>query len=70
MHIRTRLHQHLHVCPLWPRRRVHTMEWITGVKLTTLPPEEIRSFVKVGQEAFLTQLLEIGYFHGVWCVYM
>mmetsp|Transcript_6338 Transcript_6338/g.15184 ORF Transcript_6338/g.15184 Transcript_6338/m.15184 type:complete len:662 (+) Transcript_6338:167-2152(+) len=45
-------------------RRVHTMEWIQGVKLTTLPPEEIRSFVKVGQEAFLTQLLEIGYFHG------
>lgn len=45
-------------------RRVLTMEWVTGVKLTTLSPEEIRSLVKVGQEAFLTQLLEIGFFHG------
>ncbi len=25
------------------------MEWISGVKLTTLPPEEIRSLVKIGQ---------------------
>ncbi|PNW83358.1 hypothetical protein CHLRE_05g246552v5 [Chlamydomonas reinhardtii] len=45
-------------------RRVLTMEWVTGVKLTTLQPEEIRGLVKVGQEAFLTQLLEIGFFHG------
>ncbi|KAG2430848.1 hypothetical protein HXX76_009822 [Chlamydomonas incerta] len=45
-------------------RRVLTMEWVTGVKLTTLQPAEIRSLVKVGQEAFLTQLLEIGFFHG------
>lgn len=27
-------------------------------------PEEVRSLVKVGQEAFLTQLLDIGFFHG------
>ncbi|GIL78183.1 hypothetical protein Vretifemale_7622 [Volvox reticuliferus] len=45
-------------------RRVLTMEWVTGVKLTTLSPGEIRGLVKVGQEAFLTQLLEIGFFHG------
>ncbi|GFR44520.1 hypothetical protein Agub_g5787, partial [Astrephomene gubernaculifera] len=45
-------------------RRVLTMEWVTGVKLTTLEPQEIRGLVKVGQEAFLTQLLEIGFFHG------
>lgn len=45
-------------------RRVLTMEWVTGVKLTTLSPPEIRALVKVGQEAFLTQLLEIGFFHG------
>ncbi|PSC74696.1 alanine-glyoxylate transaminase [Micractinium conductrix] len=45
-------------------RRVMTMEWVTGVKLTTLQPEEVRELVKVGQEAFLTQLLEIGFFHG------
>ncbi|KAJ9519587.1 hypothetical protein QJQ45_000673 [Haematococcus lacustris] len=45
-------------------RRVLVMEWVTGVKLTALQPEEIRGLVKVGQAAFLTQLLEIGMFHG------
>jgi len=40
-------------------RRVLTMEWIEGVKLTTLAPDEIRDLVKVGQEAFLIQLLEV-----------
>ncbi len=45
-------------------RRVLTMEWITGVKLTTLQPDEVRALVRVGQEAFLTQLLDVGYFHG------
>ncbi len=33
-------------------RRVLTMEWVTGVKLTTLSPEEIRSLVKVGAEGY------------------
>ncbi len=28
-------------------RRVLTMQWIDGVKLTTLPPAEIRQLVKV-----------------------
>lgn len=45
-------------------RRVLVMEWVTGVKLTTLAPGEIRALIKVGQEAFLTQLLEIGE-HGL-----
>jgi aarF domain-containing kinase len=36
------------------------MEWITGVKLTLLPQDEIRTLAKIGQEAFLTQLLDIG----------
>jgi predicted unusual protein kinase regulating ubiquinone biosynthesis (AarF/ABC1/UbiB family) len=40
------------------------MEWVTGVKLTTLPGEELRALAKIGQEVFLTQLLEIGFFHG------
>ena len=40
------------------------MDWVTGVKLTGLPPEEIRRLVATGQEAFLTQLLEVGFFHG------
>lgn len=29
-----------------------------------LQPEEVRQLVRVGQEAFLTQLLDIGFFHG------
>ena len=45
-------------------RRVLVMEWVTGVKLTGLPSEEIRRLVAAGQEAFLTQLLEVGFFHG------
>ena len=45
-------------------RRVLTMDWLTGVKLTTLEPAEVRELVKVGQEAFLIQLLDIGFFHG------
>lgn len=40
------------------------MAWVTGVKLTTLPQPELRALVKTGQEAFLTQLLEIGFLHG------
>ena len=35
------------------------MQWIEGVRLTQLPPEEIQQLVKVGQEAFLVQLLEV-----------
>eukprot|EP00879_Flechtneria_rotunda_P007223 GHRR01007579.1.p1 GENE.GHRR01007579.1~~GHRR01007579.1.p1 ORF type:complete len:633 (+),score=243.40 GHRR01007579.1:333-2231(+) len=45
-------------------RRVLTMEWVTGVKLTSLPAEEVKRLVGVGQEAFLVQLLEVGFFHG------
>ncbi len=40
------------------------MEWVTGVKLTTLSPDEIRDMIKVGQEMFLTQLLDVGFIHG------
>lgn len=45
-------------------RRVLTMDWVGGVKLTSLPPEEVRELIKVGQEAFLTQLLVVGFIHG------
>jgi len=51
-----------HLAPLnsiFFHSRVLTMEWIEGVKLTTLAPEEIQDLVKVGQEAFLIQLLEV-----------
>lgn len=31
---------------------------------TRVQAEEVRQLVRVGQEAFLTQLLDIGFFHG------
>lgn len=45
-------------------RRVMLSEWVTGEKLTNLPAHEIQDLVTVGEELFLTQLLEIGFFHG------
>jgi len=39
-------------------------EWINGKKLTSSEPDEIRRLSRVGSEAFLTQLLDIGMFHG------
>jgi predicted unusual protein kinase regulating ubiquinone biosynthesis (AarF/ABC1/UbiB family) len=45
-------------------RRVLVMEWVTGVKLTSLEAEEIRQLVGIGQAIFLSQLLDFGFFHG------
>eukprot|EP00667_Euglena_gracilis_P002216 EG_transcript_2216 len=45
-------------------RRLLVSEWIDGVKLNNCAPEEIRELVAIGQEAFLTQLLQIGFFHS------
>jgi len=45
-------------------RRVMLSEWVNGVKLSTLPKEEIKELISIGQEVFLTQLLDIGFFHG------
>ncbi|WIA09229.1 hypothetical protein OEZ85_008638 [Tetradesmus obliquus] len=51
------------------QRRVLTMEWIEGVKLTNKPAMDeagldIVDFVDVGIECTLRQLLEHGYFHA------
>ena len=40
------------------------MEFVRGQKLSLLPREEIRSLVEVGQNAFLVQLLDVGYLHA------
>jgi predicted unusual protein kinase regulating ubiquinone biosynthesis (AarF/ABC1/UbiB family) len=53
-------------------RRVLTMEWIDGVKLTDAPAMEaagldVVDFVTVGVECTLRQLLEAGFFHAVSC---
>ena len=50
-------------------RRVLTMEWIDGVKLTNKAAmdaagQSITDFVDVGIECTLRQLLEHGYFHA------
>lgn len=45
-------------------RRLLVTEWIDGCKLSQCPPEEIKEFIAVGQEAFLTQLLQMGFFHS------
>lgn len=45
-------------------RRVLVTEWIDGVKLSSCPPEKINELIPAAQEAFLTQLLQIGFFHS------
>lgn len=45
------------------RRRVLVTEWIDGVKLTDAPEDEVAELVALGQECFLKQLLEVGFFH-------
>eukprot|EP00899_Mesostigma_viride_P014434 jgi/Mesvir1/22992/Mv05685-RA.2 len=44
-------------------RRVLVTEWVDGVKLTEAEQAEVRELVAIGQEAFLRQLLEFGFFH-------
>jgi predicted unusual protein kinase regulating ubiquinone biosynthesis (AarF/ABC1/UbiB family) len=45
-------------------RKILVTEWIDGCKLSQCPPEEIKEFIAVGQECFLTQLLQLGFFHS------
>ena len=45
-------------------RRVLVTEWIDGEKLSDCPKEEIRELIGVGQECFLVQLLQVGFFHS------
>lgn len=45
-------------------RRILVSEWIDGKKLSDCPPETVRELIPAAQEAFLTQLLQIGFFHS------
>lgn len=45
-------------------RRVLVSEWMDGKKLSDCPPEEIMVVTAIAQEAFLTQLFELGFFHA------
>mmetsp|Transcript_3840 Transcript_3840/g.11450 ORF Transcript_3840/g.11450 Transcript_3840/m.11450 type:complete len:761 (+) Transcript_3840:40-2322(+) len=45
-------------------RRLLISEWVDGIKLTKASPEQIKDLIDIGNEAFLTQLLDWGVFHG------
>lgn len=45
-------------------RRLLVTEWIDGVKLSECAPEEIMELTDIGQEAFLVQLFQLGFFHA------
>ena len=44
--------------------RVLVSEFVDGRKLSECDPPEIKALTKVGQEVFLTQLLDFGFVHG------
>ena len=45
-------------------RRILISEWINGIKLSEAPKEKIQELIPIGVELFLTQLLDIGWFHA------
>lgn len=45
-------------------RRILVTEWIDGTKLSKSPPEVIKTLIPDAQEAFLTQLLQLGFVHA------
>ena len=45
-------------------RRILVTEWVEGVKLSTCEPDEIAEYTPIAQEAFLVQLLQVGFFHA------
>jgi len=45
-------------------RRLLVSEWMDGKKLSTASPQEINRVTAFAQEAFLTQLFEVGFFHA------
>lgn len=45
-------------------RRILVSEWIDGKKLSDCPVETIADVTSAAQEAFLTQLFEVGFFHA------
>jgi ABC1 atypical kinase-like domain len=46
-------------------RRILVSEWMDGKKLSEADPSEIKRVTPAAQEAFLTQLFEVGFFHAV-----
>jgi len=50
--------------PKYTSRRVHTAEWIVGEKLSQSKADDVGALVNLGVIAYLTQLLEGGFFHA------
>ena len=45
-------------------RKMLVSEWIDGRKLSECEPSEIKELIAIGQECFLVQLLQAGFFHS------
>merc|ERR1719424_2568673 len=50
--------------PKYTRRRVHVAEWVDGEKLSQSTADDVGELVNLGVITYLTQLLEIGFFHA------
>ena len=50
--------------PKYTSRRVHVAEWINGEKLSSSTADDVSALVNLGVIAYLTQLLESGFFHA------
>jgi aarF domain-containing kinase len=50
--------------PKFTSRRVHTAEWIDGEKLSQSTAGDVSALVNLGVIAYLTQLLDRGFFHA------
>ncbi|KAL7570131.1 hypothetical protein ACA910_019973 [Epithemia clementina (nom. ined.)] len=50
--------------PKYTSRRVHTAQWIVGEKLSQSKADDVGALVNLGVIAYLTQLLESGFFHA------
>ena len=53
-----------HLCT----RRILVSEWMDGTKLSSVPSDTVKEVTPLAQEAFLTQLFELGFFHAGMCV--
>lgn len=50
--------------PEYCTRKVHVAEWLEGEKLSQSGASDVRELVNVGVLAYLTQLLQTGFFHA------
>ena len=51
-------------------RRILVSEWVDGIKLSDASREQIAAVTPAAQEAFLTQLFEVGFFHAEYVIFV